>query len=138
VAACGRPSRTLDFAHGSFVSEAAPVNSSKYRNRPDGDCMPKSGQLRMQDIREIYRLIGDCRDLGADPVLWHGRMMDGLVRLIGAATVAGGEGLWLRPTEWPVPVSCFSVCLDARGQEILAEFVREHGVDHDPMLQVVR
>jgi hypothetical protein len=92
----------------------------------------------MQDIREIYRLIGDCRDLGADPVLWHGRMMDGLVRLIGAATVAGGEGLWLRPTEWPVPVSCFSVCLDARGQEILAEFVREHGVDHDPMLQVVR
>ena len=49
--------------------------------------MSKSGQLRLQDIRDAYRLVGDCRDLGSDPVLWHGRMLEGLTRLVGAAAV---------------------------------------------------
>ena len=44
--------------------------------------MSKSAQLRMRDIRQAYRLIGDCRDLGADPVLWQSHMLEGLSHLV--------------------------------------------------------
>jgi hypothetical protein len=71
--------------------------------------MSKAGQLRMCDIRDAYRLIGDCRDLGSDSVLWQGRMLEGLVRLIGARAASTGEGRWRRPAEAPAPASAFSV-----------------------------
>lgn len=29
--------------------------------------MRKSDLLRVQDVRDAYRLIGDCRDLGSEP-----------------------------------------------------------------------
>jgi hypothetical protein len=31
--------------------------------------MPKAELLRVQDVRDAYRLIGECRDLGSDPAL---------------------------------------------------------------------
>ena len=49
--------------------------------------------LRLQDVRRVYRLIGDCRDLGYDPALWHPRLSEGLSRLIGAPMVSVAEGL---------------------------------------------
>lgn len=79
--------------------------------------MSRSGQLRMSDIRAVYRLIGDCRDLGADPVLWHGRMLEGLVRLIGASAATGGEGRWPRPGRSVSPASAFSLGLDSAARE---------------------
>jgi len=72
--------------------------------------MSKSAQLRMRDIRQAYRLIGDCRDLGADPVL----------------------------AEPPVPVSGFSVGLDARGIERLMAYTRQNGLAEDPVFQALR
>ena len=95
--------------------------------------MSKSGQFRMRDIRDAYRLIGDCRDLGADPVLWHGRMLEGLTRLIGAAAATGGEGRW----QWPggsvfSPASAFSVGLDAAGQRHYQAYMRANGAAHNP------
>ena len=44
----------------------------------------KSDLLRFQDVRDAYRLIGECRDLGGDADLWHRRMLEGLCRLVGA------------------------------------------------------
>ena len=40
--------------------------------------MTKSDLLRVQDVRDAYRLIGECRDIGSDPALWHRRMFEGL------------------------------------------------------------
>jgi hypothetical protein len=53
--------------------------------------MTKSDLLRSQDVREAYRLIGDCRDLGSDATLWHRRMLEGLCRLIGVRAATGAE-----------------------------------------------
>jgi hypothetical protein len=39
--------------------------------------MGTSDLLRVQDVRDAYRLIGECRDLGSDPALWHSRMLGG-------------------------------------------------------------
>jgi len=54
--------------------------------------MRKGDQLRLRDVRDAYRLIGDCRDLGGEPELWQTRMFAGLCQLIGATVGTGGEG----------------------------------------------
>src|SRR5262245_56972662 len=100
--------------------------------------MSKSRQLRIGDLRDIYRLIGDCRDLGADPVLWHGRMLEGLVHLVGASAATVGEGSWKRPGQPPVAVSAFSVGLDARTQENLRAYIRTNAAGGDPILAKFR
>jgi hypothetical protein len=56
--------------------------------------MRKSDLLRVQDVRDAYRLIGECRDLGSDPAPWQLRMF-GLRSLGNAvnrpASVTGPE-----------------------------------------------
>jgi len=70
--------------------------------------MGKSDLLRVQDVRDAYRLIGECRDLGNDPAPWHRHMFGGLCRLIGAPAATGGEGLWRRAARYYAP-ACFAV-----------------------------
>jgi DNA-binding CsgD family transcriptional regulator len=53
--------------------------------------MSKSARLRASDVRALYELAGECRDLGDDPHVWRQRFFAGVARLIGADLVAGGE-----------------------------------------------
>lgn len=53
--------------------------------------MTHSEQLRIQDVDRIHRLIGECRDLGADPVAWRKRLIEGIRELIGGQTVLAAE-----------------------------------------------
>jgi DNA-binding CsgD family transcriptional regulator len=59
--------------------------------------MSKSSLLRFQDIRNAYRLIGECRDLASTPELWQQRMFDGVLALVGGDKASGGEGVRVRP-----------------------------------------
>jgi DNA-binding CsgD family transcriptional regulator len=43
--------------------------------------MSKSNRLRHCDLKAIYRLIGECRDLGADPLAWRRRLLEGILQL---------------------------------------------------------
>lgn len=86
--------------------------------------MAKSDLLRFQDARDAYRLIGECRDLGGDPALWHRRMFEGLCRVIGAAAVSGGEGRWIRPHRAVEPFSAFGVGFDSRSFELYMAYRR--------------
>src|SRR5262245_65635511 len=94
--------------------------------------MGKSDLLRVQDVQDAYRLIGDCRDLGADPALWHRRMLDGLLHLVGATAASGGEGRWVRPPGAIEPISAFDAGLDARGRELHMAYHPELGPGGDP------
>lgn len=99
--------------------------------------MTRWGLLRLQDVRAVYRLIGECRDLGNDPARWYPRMAEGLCRLIGAPMISGGEAMWIRPG--PVqPVSSFGMGFDPRGHERLMAYVRENGPAHDPIYQALQ
>jgi DNA-binding CsgD family transcriptional regulator len=49
--------------------------------------MSQSNQLRLDDIRRAFRLIGECQDVGTDPAAWLTRAGDGLRPLIGADVV---------------------------------------------------
>jgi DNA-binding CsgD family transcriptional regulator len=46
--------------------------------------MGKSGRVRLSDLRQAYRLIHDCRDVGQDPAAWPRVMAEGLARLVDA------------------------------------------------------
>jgi DNA-binding CsgD family transcriptional regulator len=100
--------------------------------------MAKSDILRVQDVRDAYRLIGDCRDLGSDPALWHVRMLEGLCRLIGVPVAVGGEGRWIRPHPPVEVISAFDVGLDSRGREVYAAYQREVGPGGDPIFRALQ
>jgi hypothetical protein len=55
--------------------------------------MVRSELLRVQDVRDAYRLLGEWLDLGSDPVLCRPHLLKGLCRLVGAPAATAG-------TEW--------------------------------------
>jgi DNA-binding CsgD family transcriptional regulator len=98
---------------------------------------PKADLLRVKDVRDAYRLIGECRDLGSDPALWHRRMLEGLCRLVGAPAATGGEGRWRRPHSSIEAVSAFDAGLDARARGLFVAYHREVGPAADPIFQAL-
>ena len=100
--------------------------------------MAKTELLRVQDVRDASRLIGDCRDVGTDPALWHRRLLEGLCTLIGGPSATGGEGVWLRP-QHPVRVlSVHETGFDARAREFYAAFHRELGPSREPIFRAMQ
>ena len=57
--------------------------------------MSKSTRVRPRDLRAVYRIAGDCRDLGDDSAAWRRVWFEQLARLVGADLGVGGEqGGW--------------------------------------------
>ncbi|HYT63429.1 MAG TPA: hypothetical protein VEL50_05990, partial [Gemmatimonadales bacterium] len=100
--------------------------------------MAKSDLLRLQDVRDAYRLIGECRDLGSDPALWCPRMLEGLCRLIGAPMATGGEGQWSRPGRPVQVMSAFDFGLDSHTRERYIAYHRELGPAGDPVFRALQ
>ena len=68
--------------------------------------MAESHRPRLRDLRQLYQLVGECSELGADPVAWRQRLVEGAAGLVGGqvailteATFAApfGQPGWLRP-----------------------------------------
>ncbi|HEV8635605.1 MAG TPA: helix-turn-helix transcriptional regulator [Chloroflexota bacterium] len=93
--------------------------------------------MRVQDVRDAYRLIGECRDLGNDPVLWQVWMLEGLRRLVGNPAATGGEGLLVGPERRVVGLSSFSSGLDAQARAVLANYMRDGAVAEDPFVRAL-
>ena len=53
--------------------------------------MVKSARLRLSDVRAVYRLIGECREVGDDPIAWRTHLLEGAMRLAGARVGMCGE-----------------------------------------------
>ena len=87
--------------------------------------MTKSDLLRVQDVRDAYRLIGECRDLGSEPALWHRRMLEGLCRLVGGRAATGGGARWIRPHGEIHAVFAVDVGLGSRGHDLYMAYMRE-------------
>ncbi|QEG33642.1 helix-turn-helix domain-containing protein [Bythopirellula goksoeyrii] len=52
--------------------------------------MARSERLRLSEIRDISRLIGECRELGPNPIAWRRHYLEGLTKIIGAQVAVGG------------------------------------------------
>src|SRR5262245_31372637 len=78
--------------------------------------MSKSQCLRLRDLRAIYLLIGECRELGGDPVAWRRHLLSGLIRALGGTVGLPfefelAEGDTVRATSvvevgWPTESDC--------------------------------
>jgi hypothetical protein len=93
--------------------------------------------LRLHEVRDAYRLIGECRDLGSDPALWQPRLMEGMRQLFGLPWATGGEGMWggLNGLE---PLSAYASGFDESGLAIFRRWQREIGVASCPIFHAIR
>jgi len=94
--------------------------------------MSKSDLLRGDEVRDAYRIIGECRDLGSDPALWFPRLIAGVSRLIGAFGTAG-EGLEPRADRPLTQLSAFEAGLEGAMRDNFEAYMRDNAVLRDPM-----
>ena len=79
--------------------------------------MGESTTLRAGDYRTILRLVGDCRDLGADPVAWRLHLLTSLCKELGARVGAGGEATGMSRGQF-IPLSTVDVGWENNGQRL--------------------
>src|SRR5262249_29051731 len=53
--------------------------------------MARSQRLSLREVRAVFGLVGECRELGADVTAWRRHMVAGLCRLTGAQVGVIGE-----------------------------------------------
>ena len=53
--------------------------------------MARSKRLSLREVRAVFRLVGECRELGADVTAWRRHLAAGLCRLTGAQVGIVGE-----------------------------------------------
>ena len=70
--------------------------------------MGQSNNLRLSDVRAVFRLIGECRELGADPVEWRLHLLRELCGILGARVGAGGEATGMAQQRF-IPLSTVDV-----------------------------
>jgi DNA-binding CsgD family transcriptional regulator len=66
--------------------------------------MGKSQRLRWSDVRGIFHLIGECRELGGDAGAWPVHMQAGLCRLTRAQLGVGGLVRHVGPERLMMPI----------------------------------
>jgi DNA-binding CsgD family transcriptional regulator len=64
-----------------------PDNSCHTMSAPE----PIAAPLRLSDVRKVFRLVGEVRELGADPDQWRPHMVRALRELLGAQFVVSSE-----------------------------------------------
>jgi len=98
--------------------------------------MTRSDTLRLRDVRDALRLLGECRDLGTDPALWFPHLLQGLGRMIGALQATGGEGRW--PRGEPVRVvSAYDATEDEAAHQCFLAYQRVRGQADDPFYRAM-
>lgn len=85
--------------------------------------MGQSKRLRLQDVRSVFRLVGECRDLGWSSVLWRRRALEGLCLILGAKSAVGMELVWQRPQLPGQPVQIVDIGFTPREQALVMEFL---------------
>jgi DNA-binding NarL/FixJ family response regulator len=100
--------------------------------------MSKADTLRVQDVRDVYRVIGECRDVGGHPGLWHRRMLEMLSVLFGVVQAAGGEAWWERPGRPIQPISAYSASAEPAADDALRSYHRAEGPQADPIFQEMK
>jgi DNA-binding CsgD family transcriptional regulator len=68
--------------------------------------MGMSQCLRLSDVRDVFHLLGECRELELDFTQWQQHMLQGLCRLLRAQIGIGGEMSWTGPDRMMVPIRC--------------------------------
>jgi len=71
--------------------------------------MSRSQRLRLRDVRAVFRLVGEVRELGEDPVAWRLHLVEGLVHLVRAKLGISVQATTSDPGGAPTPVGVVDV-----------------------------
>jgi DNA-binding CsgD family transcriptional regulator len=94
--------------------------------------MGESAYLRESDYRTIFRLIGECRDLGADPVAWRLNLLKALCARLGARVGAGGEATGMARQQF-IPLSTVDTGWENDGQrQAMFEWMQRQAESRSP------
>jgi DNA-binding CsgD family transcriptional regulator len=84
-------------------------------------------RLRLKDVRAIFRLIGEIREMGADPDVWRPHMVRSLRNLLGAQFIVSSEIHVRRSSkDGSAKVIDIGWISDTEGQVCKAQDEREH------------
>jgi DNA-binding CsgD family transcriptional regulator len=107
--------------------------------------MAEATLLRWHEVRDAYRLIGECRDLGAEPVLWQRRLLEGLVPLLDAAAVTSGEGFIEPPQRDAAEPMAYSahrptltLCAGELTEQLYLTWMRQVGPNACPLFDALK
>ena len=97
-----------------------------------GAAMARSKRPRLGDLRALYRLIGECRELGADATEWRLHLLEGLRQLVDAqvALYMQIEGIGTETQVIHSPLD--SGFLDQQGRDCWVAYQRERAYLDDP------
>jgi DNA-binding CsgD family transcriptional regulator len=100
-----------------------------------GPFMGKSQRLRLSDVRVLYQLLGECRELGADWELWCRHMLTAIIQLTAAKVATLGnsqivDGGRLTPTGSVMAVGW----QDAAEESLFQGYMRSSASRRDPFL----
>ncbi len=95
--------------------------------------MANSQRPRLRELRAIYLLVGECIEMGSDPLVWRRHMLERLREIFGAAMSFGGEAIPPpRPDEqwrqWMVDVGW----TDETSRELYQQWMRQHLPEDNP------
>jgi DNA-binding CsgD family transcriptional regulator len=86
----------------------------------------------LADVRAVFRLISECREVGADPQLWRRHMLDGLRRLTGAQVAMYLQIRHLGTDHEQIAEPLDSGFLDDSDRALWAHYQRENAHRDDP------
>jgi len=98
--------------------------------------MAKSRTLRVSDVQKVYRLISECRDLGADPVAWREHLIAGACQLVSAqVAVTSHSQIVADFHRQPVTLPRISVCgwTDEQAERGFWALVQNHDLGKMPV-----
>jgi DNA-binding CsgD family transcriptional regulator len=82
-------------------------------------------RLRLSDVRAVFRLVGEVREIGADPDAWRPHMVSALRKLLGAQFVVSSEIHFRKAPGGAVRVIDIGWISDTEGKVCKAENQRE-------------
>src|SRR4051794_26741034 len=98
--------------------------------------MSKSQRLRLKEVRAVYRLLGECRELGMDAVAWRRHMLAGLCRLVHAQVGLGCEARLVGRPKVMVPIRMIDTGWESEAdRERYLDFQRQQVVTRLPVAQ---
>jgi DNA-binding CsgD family transcriptional regulator len=98
--------------------------------------MSKSQRLRLSEVRRVYHLIWECRELGADAHEWRRHLLTGLLPLIGMRVALSLE----TPLSMPLVPAAYDEAVEVGWPSTAArmmsrEYLLHEGPAHDPFLK---
>lgn len=101
--------------------------------------MGQSARLRLSDVRRVFRLLGEVRELGNDPQQWRQHELEGLMRLTGAIVgLSGLEPVPLRGNLDDLRTFVEAGMQSPAQREVYLEFMQSGAMLSDPTYQFMR